>query len=147
MGNKRASANDPASVDTCLAFQFPAVFYKHFLLHGLNVSAALAPPSRGALAAAPFFRHYWLLLNTSYVMEFFLQTLVKKRYMAQATMLRLQQLLMAASSAAALRVLRGVSLPLAALSLALNFMHRGHDFANTAVLVALAFALPEGIVR
>lgn len=113
------------------------VFYKHFLLHGLNASAAML-----GLAALPLdwgFRAYWLLLNASYVMEFFLQTLVKKRRLSQTAMLGLQKVLMAASSLAAARVLAQVNLWVSLGSLALNFAHRGHDVLNTALLLAAIY--------
>lgn len=51
-------------------------------------------------------------------------------------MLRLQKLLMAVTTAGAVPVLlRHVSLPLAAASLALNFVLRKHDFANTCGII------------
>jgi len=50
--------------------------YKHVLLHGLNVTVAMTGVR---LAGTPAFQLYWLLLNTAYVMEFFLQTLVRRR--------------------------------------------------------------------
>ena len=56
-------------------------------MHGLNVSVGLDLQKIGKLQ---YFRVYWLCLNVSYVMEFFLQTLVKKRYMGQKQMLALQ---------------------------------------------------------
>ena len=46
------------------------LLYKHCLLHGLNVSAAIDGLT---LATDAPFRMYWLCLNTSYVFEFFLQ--------------------------------------------------------------------------
>ena len=46
------------------------LLYKHCLLHGLNVSAAIDGLT---LATDAQFRMYWLCLNTSYVFEFFLQ--------------------------------------------------------------------------
>ena len=56
------------------------VFYKHFLLHGLNISIAVFGE---AISKKKHFRLYWMLLNTSYIMHFFLQTLVKKKLMSQ----------------------------------------------------------------
>jgi len=53
------------------------------------------------------FRLYWLALNTAYVMEFFMQTLVKKGHIGQRRMLRMNQFLMGVSSIAAVRVLGG----------------------------------------
>lgn len=115
--------------------KYQYVFYKHFLLHGLNISVAL---SGEALARHRNFRPYWMLLNTSYVMEFFLQTLVKKGRLRQGTMLALQQLLMLPSTLAALVVLRSVDPLLASASLALNFVRRKRDVSNTAGLLAAA---------
>ena len=46
------------------------------------------------VAQAGAFRRYWMCLNAAYVFEFFLQTLVKKGYLPQPTMLRLNLLLM-----------------------------------------------------
>ncbi|KAJ1441116.1 hypothetical protein B484DRAFT_322662 [Ochromonadaceae sp. CCMP2298] len=114
--------------------KYQYVFYKHFLLHGLNLSVAVGALS---LPTRFDFRLYWILLNTSYVMEFFLQTLVKKRYMMQTTMLRLQVLLMLASTIAALYVLVHVNILLALVSLLLNFANRGYDFANTMIVLTL----------
>jgi hypothetical protein len=104
------------------------------LLHGLNLSVAVGALS---LPTRFDFRLYWILLNTSYVMEFFLQTLVKKRYMMQTTMLRLQVLLMLASTITALYVLVHVNILLALVSLLLNFANRGYDFANTMIVLTL----------
>jgi hypothetical protein len=64
------------------------LFYKHVLLHGLNISVALRyqqstlqPTHPSSLLSSvltrPSWRLYWLALNTSYVMEFFLQTMVR----------------------------------------------------------------------
>lgn len=113
--------------------KYQYVFYKHFLLHGLNITVALTGEN---LTRLRVFRLYWLLLNTSYVMEFFLQTLVKKRYLPQDQMLTLQKVLMAASSLPAVAVLHHVSILVAFISLALNFLHRKHDLSNTLVLAA-----------
>ena len=81
-------------------------------------------------------RLYWLLLNTAYVLEFFLQTLVKKGHMNQSTMLTLQLLLMGACTAAAIRILPHVSLFVAFLSLALNLIARQQDVTNTLVVIS-----------
>ncbi|GBG29872.1 Hypothetical Protein FCC1311_060922 [Hondaea fermentalgiana] len=118
------------------------VFYKHALLHGVNISAALRAGSSGlSLVDEPLFRLYWLSLNCSYVMEFFLQTLVKKRYMSQSVLLTLQRLLMAVSSVSALFVLLYVRLDVCLISFGLNMVNRGHDFVNTAIVLVLALAL------
>jgi hypothetical protein len=116
------------------------VFYKHCLLHGLNFSAALSA-ERLQLASSPRFRVYWLLLNTSYVMEFFLQTLVKKGFLSQVQLLWAQRVLMLASSLAALHPLRHVQPLLAAASLGLNFAHRHHEVQNCLLLLGAAGGL------
>ena len=114
--------------------KYQYVFYKHFLLHGLNISTAL---SHIAIVNDTYFRQYWLLLNTSYVMEFFLQTLVKKEYLSQTAMLLLQKILMAAATIAAVRVLGHVKIVIAIVSLLWNFRYRKHDVLNTMLLLSL----------
>lgn len=120
--------------------KYQYVFYKHFLLHGLNLSVAVFGLD---LANRPDFRLYWLLLNLSYVMEFFLQTLVKKKYMAQQTMLLLQVILMTAASIAAVYVLRHVNIALAMASMVLNFTNRGYDLLNTMAILVFYVAVVE----
>jgi len=126
------------------------VLYKHCLLHGLNVTVLLrrAPDE---LVSSTVFRLYWLGLTTSYVMEFFLQTLVKRRYMPQPRLLILNGALMLASSLAGLELLGRlyffrsrsghVDALLAAASLGLNFLRRYHDFQNTLALALAALLL------
>jgi hypothetical protein len=110
------------------------MFYKHFVLHGLNISAALKP------SKLPLMRHwriFWLHLNTSYVMEFFLQSLVKRRILKQSQMISFQHLLMLSSTISALiPILVTVDLRLSVVSLLLNIFHRHHDLENT-VFVAI----------
>lgn len=117
--------------------KYQYVFYKHFLLHGLNITIALTGLSFGSSSS---FRLYWLLLNTSYVMEFFLQTLVKKSIMTQSQMLTFQKILMSASTIAAMMILRHVHLGIAMLSLIANFINRKHDVLNT-MLIAVLYVL------
>lgn len=114
--------------------KYQYVFYKHFLLHGLNITAAI---THASFVSDVYFRQYWLLLNTSYVMEFFLQTLVKKDYLSQQNMLFLQKVLMAAATIAALRVLGHVKIGIAVASLVLNFSNRKHDVLNTMLLFSV----------
>jgi len=124
------------------AKKYQYVFYKHALLHGLHISVAVSGVS---IVHDAGFRLYWLCLNTSYVMEFFLQTLVKKGHLRQWVMLTLQQLLMAVSTIAAVHVLVQAVLPLAAIvSLALNFAHPKHDVANTAVTMLVVVVVRHG---
>lgn len=150
--------------------KYQYIFYKHFLLHGLNISLAcytlpmfMTHNSSSDLHAIKIstianfnasasnavsvdvstfgsnrlFRLYWLLLNTSYVMEFFLQTLVKKKYLLQSTMLCLQQLLMFASTLAAIFVLGHVKLSIALLSCVMNLVNRKFDFLNMCIIYGL----------
>lgn len=119
--------------------KYQYIFYKHFLLHGLNITVALSP--QFDLFHGYVFRLYWLLLNTSYVMEFFLQTLVKKKYMKQSTLLVLQHVLMLASSIVAVIVLQHVNMYISASSLLLNFINRKHDFLNTLLVYLVAVIL------
>ena len=145
------------------------VAYKHALLHGLNLSAALATAERDSLPQQRFFRLYWQCLNAAYVLEFFMQSracpalrtcrrcacfalahaltvslpaVVRRKMLRQSHMLAMNSTLMAASSCAALPVLMRVVRPdLALASLALNFAHRGHEMLNTALVAALGVAL------
>ncbi len=87
------------------------LFYKHVILHGINIFMAVALPlSKTSRNTTPPYslawRIFWLLLNTSYVMEFFLQSLVKRKtIIGQSTMLLLQRWLMSSASIGALVVL------------------------------------------
>eukprot|EP00959_Pyramimonas_sp_CCMP1952_P263977 5520237-Pyramimonas_sp.AAC.4 len=107
--------------------KYQYLLYKHYLLHGLNISLAF---SGEHLTSRPFFRVYWLGLNTAYVMEFFLQTLVKRRYLQQKTMLYLNQLLMLATTLPALQLIFHTNLLLGTFSLFLNITNRGHELIN-----------------
>jgi len=111
--------------------------YKFALLHGLNVSLCIDGADIGSTTQ---WRTYWFCLNTSYVMEFFLQTLVKKGYLTQHWMLRMQQLLMAVSSiAAGVVLLRHVHPEAAVASLALSMVRRKCDTSNTMLVSALSW--------
>ncbi len=127
--------------------KYQYLLYKHALLHGLNASVAVtgwaAPRAPAGLANAAHFRLYWLCLNTAYVMEFFMQTLVKRGYLEQTCMLLLQQLLMLVSTSAAVQVLEAVRLVPALLSLGLNFARRGHEVSNMGAVVLAAWLLPS----
>lgn len=131
---------DPRSSDLIRFLYFikkyQYVFYKHFLLHGLNISLSLFHRN---IVHSQDFRLYWMLLNLSYVMEFFLQTLVKKKHISQAFMLVLQHILMAASSVAAFAVLAHVNTYIGILSTVLNFINRKRDFLNTLVVVSISY--------
>ena len=126
--------------------KYQYLFYKHFCLHGLNITLALEHTPELKLTQTAAFRRYWMALNAAYVMEFFLQTLVKKGHMRQSAMLRLNQLLMLVSSISALQVLSLVRIPTALLSLTLNVAHRGHEFVNTLVVLLASLILQLGQV-
>lgn len=138
--NYSADRLDPKSSTTVRRMyrvkKFQYVFYKHCLLHGLNFSVALSGGYQ--IASDRPFRLYWLLLNTSYVMEFFLQTLVKKGYLSQSHLLTTQRVLMLASSLAAIHPLRFVQPLLAVASMGLNFAHRHHEVKNCLFLLVVA---------
>ena len=122
------------------------VFYKHVILHGLNISVALHEANGesmgGALPLSTEWRVFWLCLNTSYVIEFFLQSLVKRRdVISQRSMLLMNALLMASSSLAASSAVFGaVRWEAALISVLLNFRNRGHDVVNTMATAALVYA-------
>lgn len=112
------------------------VFYKHALLHGLNVCCALGITRVNSQDRR--FRTYWLALNLSYVMEFFLQTLVRRGRMSQNTMLFMNKFLMLIASVAAIRVLTDVHPLVVAASVALNFTNRGRDVVNVLLTYTVA---------
>ncbi|RYH19685.1 hypothetical protein EON65_25715 [archaeon] len=108
------------------------------MLHGLNITLALT--GQAALRER-FFHIFWLLLNLSYVMEFFLQTLVKRKHMSQTQLLTLQHILMLAASLSAAAVLRFVSPLLSLCSLMMMFLNRKQDLFNTMLVACLAAAV------
>lgn len=96
------------------------------------------------MTKSTIFQLYWLLLNTSYVMEFFLQALVKKRYIKQKFMLFLQKILMSASTIAALFVLQYCNFYICLLSVILNFTTRilftpYHDVINILIIISIYY--------
>ena len=122
--------------------KYQYIFYKHFLLHGLTLTIAL---EGYRLAEARHFRLYWMCLNLSYVMEFFMQTLVKKGYMGQHLMLVLQQVLMLVSSIAAVHVLlANVNVILAAISLMLNLINRKREIVNFLIVCGFGYIISTG---
>ncbi|GAX79753.1 hypothetical protein CEUSTIGMA_g7194.t1 [Chlamydomonas eustigma] len=160
----RFSANyrDSRSASTLIGVlyrmkKYQYLLYKHALLHGLNVTLALSRAScsenvtlatasglKVSLPNSMDFRLYWISLNAAYVLEFFLQTLVKRGYMKQGVMLCLNQLLMVASTAPALWVLKHVSAYIAATSFVLNLLFgkgRGNDFVNVMLLLLPSYFL------
>ena len=116
------------------------LFYKHVILHGLNISLFVYPVAQHA--SPPSWRVFWLCLNASYVLEFFLQSLVRRRVLAQSTMLMLSRSLMVVSSVAAVNaVFLVVRWELCAASFLANLVHRYHDVTNTHGLAALAWGI------
>lgn len=148
------------------------LFYKHVILHGLNISMAIRGGGDSSSSSWLFsmfgqgndnisannyahrhsipygmdWRIFWLLLNTSYSMEFFLQTLVKRKVLSQAYMMILQKLLMVAASLSAMNVLAVVRPEVCLISLALNYTHRHHDVINT-MGIAIAFWLLDACLK
>ena len=125
------------------------IFYKHVILHGVNISVAF--PARrqnryslveDMLPLTSSWRIFWLALNMSYVMEFFMQSLVKRQVLTQGKHLWLQRLLMMASSISATGAILGrVRLEVSIASLLLNFSNRHHDVFNTMLVAAFASRL------
>ena len=131
------------------------LFYKHVILHGINIyEAVVVTTNRSPRSKLPPYslswRVFWQLLYTSYVSEFFLQSLVKRRVMGQTTMLLLQRWLMTSASISAAVVLWQIIQPgatpggryflpaISVASLILNFINRRHDVLNTMGIAALA---------
>jgi hypothetical protein len=119
------------------------LFYKHGVLHGINISVVL---NANAIHEIPYhlsWRIFWILLNTSYVMEFFLQTLVKRNVMGQVTMLWFQRFLVTTASMGAIIIFKYVSIWIMGVSLLLNFIHRHHDVMNTMGVAIVGIAIKE----
>jgi hypothetical protein len=115
------------------------LFYKHVVLHGVNLAICIQPSS---LVTTKPWRIFWLCLNTAYVMEFFLQSLVRRKVVSQPAMLWLNRLLMAVSSLAAVPAIVGtVRWELCLFSLVLNFCHRHHEVLNTMCLASAVLVL------
>ena len=116
------------------------IFYKHFVLHGLNISVAfpkIHPSTNVATLPLPQtheWRVFWIALNTSYVMEFFMQSMVKRGLFSQRFAMFMNGLLMASSTLAALGAVFGkVRTEAAIISLLLNFINRRREILNTMV--------------
>lgn len=121
------------------------VFYKHFVLHGLNISICLNPSN---LPLTRGWRIFWLHLNVSYTMEFFLQSLVKRKILRQREMLHLQRLLItSATLSSLLPIFESVQLELCMASLALNFLNRYHDVFNTILTVSLGALVQKSLTN
>ena len=111
------------------------VFYKHVILHGLNISVCVT--KNASFLSDQAWRIFWVSLNAAYVMEFFLQSLVKRKVLQNSTMLLMNTWLMLASSMAATQAVfanRSIRWEIALLSLTLNFTNRHHDVSNTMVV-------------
>lgn len=114
------------------------LFYKHVILNGINLSIILTAKDQ-SLVHTLAWRVFWICLNTSYVMEFFLQTLVKRHVMTQFTMLSLNRLLMLVSTVAAIHsIWRVVRWDLSLMSFLLNWINRKHDLINVMFIGTLA---------
>ncbi|KAL7464411.1 hypothetical protein ACHAXS_004754 [Conticribra weissflogii] len=132
------------------------IFYKHVILHGLNISvafpheefvASLQHNDETALPLTSKWRIFWLCLNASYVMEFFMQTLVKRRVLSQQMMMSLQWILMISSSLAAIdAVLNRVRYGVAITSLAMNFSMKNQDIINTMSISAFVALTNQGSI-
>lgn len=123
--------------------KYQYVMYKTVLLHGLNVSLAIVPRT-SPLATTFNWRVYWLLLNSAYVFEFFLQTLVRRKYMHQWTMLAMNQTLMVLSTAAVVPVvLDNLQISAALVAFALNFLNRKRELVNVSVALAVCALSPH----
>ena len=123
------------------------VFYKHVILHGLNISMAFPQSSDSyydqVLPITFQWRVFWLALNASYVMEFFLQSLVKRKVLSHGLMITLQWLLMVSSSLAAIGAVLGrIRYEAVVVSLLLNFLNRHHDVCNTMITYLVVGAMP-----
>jgi hypothetical protein len=117
------------------------LFYKHGVLHGVNLTVILDVDALKEIPYQSSWRTFWILLNASYVMEFFMQTMVKRNVIDQSTMLWFQRFLMAAASLGAMVVLKYVPIWIFLLSLVLNFVHRHHDVVNTMGIAILGLSL------
>ncbi len=134
--------------------KYQYLLYKHCLLHGLNISVVLAtaePVDLKPVVSTAYWQLYWLSLNCAYVMEFFLQTLVRRKRLRQQQMLQMNQALMLVSTVAAVQLLwNHVQLWVAAMSLAFNLSRKGvhcktghslGEVGGTAAVLALAAAV------
>ena len=113
------------------------VLYKTALLHGLNVSAVFFTEN---LARRKAFQLYWRCLNASYVMEFFLQTLVKRRTISQVEMLTMNMFLMVVSTAA-IPILRWIDPVAFSTCFMLNFLNRKRELMNVLVSLSAMYML------
>lgn len=119
------------------------LFYKHVILHGVNISLAVSSTVGDSIPYSTCWRVFWILLNTSYVMEFFMQSLVKANILNQIGMLWLQRFLMVVASLSAVVVLRHVNVLICSVSLILNFANRHHDLANTIGIAVVSMLWTE----
>jgi hypothetical protein len=138
--NYTKAGTDPASIIGILyrLKKYQYLLYKHCLLHGLNITVAFTGLN---IASTTWFRLYWLSLNTAYVMEFFMQTLVKRRLLDQSIMLALNQFLMLVSTSTAWPVLSQLLMAPCVVSLVMNLTRRGRDFSNVSVVCAITFLI------
>jgi hypothetical protein len=142
---KNKSITDDPEVFLYRIKKWQYVFYKHVILHGVNISFAVSSQLDATIPYSASWRVFWILLNTSYVIEFFLQSMVKAKVLEQSTMLLLQRFLMLISSLSALVVFRHVKVAICLCSLLLNFGHRHHDvgYALSCVLPVMEWAVRD----
>ncbi|KAL7581233.1 hypothetical protein ACA910_006011 [Epithemia clementina (nom. ined.)] len=150
------------------------IFYKHVIFHGLNISIALRQVRRltrkpqqeeqqqqqqqqqqyhhETMVYTRGWRLFWIALNAAYVLELFLQSLVKRKIVSQAQMLLLNQCLMLISSLAAatqstFRCLIVDHWHICLASAVLNFTHRHCDVMNTVLIFVVVFLSGELIMQ
>jgi hypothetical protein len=110
--------------------KFQYIFHKHFVLHGLNISVAfpkIHPSTNVATPPLPLtheWRVFWVALNTSYAMEFFMQSMVKRGLFSQRFSMFMNGLG---------AVFGKVRMEAAIISLLLNFISRRRVILNTMV--------------
>ena len=119
------------------------LLYKHCLLHGLNISIVLSESSAN-IGTSSMWRLHWISLNAAYTLEFFLQSLVRRRILAQCTMLFMNKILMGICTfASGLIVMNHVRFSAALASLILNFTRRYKEFSNVAISLLVACAVDK----
>ena len=129
---KIQSSNEKLAIEDTEVFLYRIkkgqyLFYKHVILHGVNISMVISSVKNDAIPYSIGWRVFWILLNTSYVMEFFMQSMVKAKVIHQSTMLTMQRFLMLITTLSAAIILQHVHMGVSLLSLLLNFIHRHHD--------------------
>lgn len=124
-------------------WQFVAL--KHYLQNALLLVVTFFLTSSPSSSSRPphslSFRLHFMFVSTSFVMEFFMQSLVRASMLSQTSMLALHVLLMTGASLAAANALFFFAIPLmmwGTLSMCINFANRKHDPFNGALLISIA---------